>query len=142
MSEQINTQRSAGERRLLGLLDGAVATIKAKTLLVENAEQSKALVEQKLNAALSATKSAEKKEQNAQRAADALAQTNATVTSQLADAHNTIAVLRAHLATCSTQNDAVRELVETCNARMGMSDPASKKRREHPSEDADDVDAE
>ena len=135
MSEQINTQRSAGERRLLGLLDGAVATIKAKTLLVENAEQSKALVEQKLNAALSATKSAEKKEQNAQRAADALAQTNATVTSQLADAHNTIAVLRAHLAACS-------ELVETCNARMGMSDPASKKRREHPSEGADDVDAE
>ena len=136
------TERSAGERRLLELLNDALATIKAKTLLADRVEQSKGVVTHKLNTALAATESAEKKARRAQRTADALAQTNATVTSQLADAHNTIAVLRAHLATCSTQNDAVRELVETCNARMGMSDPASKKRREHPSEGADDVDAE
>ena len=110
MSEQINTQRSAGERRLLGLLDGAVATIKAKTLLVENAEQSKALVEQKLNKALADAAEYRKSANSARAQAAAMAQINATNAAQLAAAsttiselHKTIDVLRAHVSAYSEQ---------------------------------------
>lgn len=121
MSEQINTQRSAGERRLLGLLDGAVATIKAKTLLVENAEQSKALVEQKLNKALADAAEYQKSANSARAQAAAMAQINATNAAQLAEAsttiselHKTINALRAHVSAYTEQMEEQTQAFKKC----------------------------
>ena len=120
------SERSDGERKLLELLNDAVATIKAKTLLADRVEQSKGLVTQKLNRALADAAEYQKSANSARAQAAALAQTIATQAAQLAEAsttiselHKTIDVLRAHV---SAHTDLMEEQTQ-----------ASKKRRECPS---------